>query len=73
MGVGVKGVVFVTVACLTWLTACETTSTKLPAIFGSSDKTTEAAPSSSMGTSTKAAAMTIRVKGTPIFTKSPNL
>lgn len=44
MGFGVKRVVFVTAACLMWLTACETTSTKLPAIFGSSDKATEAAP-----------------------------
>lgn len=34
MRVGVKRIAFVTAGCLLWLSGCETTSTKLPDIFG---------------------------------------
>ena len=34
MRVGVQRIAFVTAACLVWLTGCETTSTKVPDLFG---------------------------------------
>ncbi len=42
MRVGIKRSVFVTAACLLWLTGCETTSTKLPDIFGANGAKEEA-------------------------------
>jgi tetratricopeptide (TPR) repeat protein len=42
MRVGVERIVFVTAACLLWLTACETTSTKLTDLIGSGSPPPEA-------------------------------
>jgi len=75
MSVGVKRIALVTAACLLWLTGCETTSTRLPDLFGkgtnqsadaSTDPKTEANPDSKADPETTGSLMAPLPDGGPV-------